>query len=122
MRITKTETPDFALYAVYETVETREQNRFLGFPNSSYHISTSEILVQNVLDADAISGMVSQQVVDRNGDYVYTDGTDDVALNDTNKLLLKTVSAIREAFFAAGFVPKITTRMAVNLRICKREK
>lgn len=117
MKIEKAVTKDFESYQVLETVEQRQSYVFLFFFPRFRNIKVEQT-VENVTEADDRTGLVVQQVKDKDGNDVYTNGDDDIAFDNAVKLLLLTTT-IKQSFLGAGFRPKLTTRYAGNLKIIK---
>jgi len=65
-------------------------------------------LVRNVIEADEETGQLTMQLTDTQGNLLYTNGVDDIAINNTVKLLML-LGQVRSVFIEAGFVPKIQT-------------
>ena len=118
MRIEKGITENFEEYAVvHRHVTTIPQKRFLGIPYGDPPREVQTRLSQ-VVEADDDTGLLVQQVTDEYGNVIYTDGSQDIAIGNTAKLLLL-VAGIRNEFLAAGFQPKLIKRYEKGLEIVR---
>src|SRR5882724_6577775 len=117
MKIEKAVTKDFESYQVIQTVDYVNPYRYLGLFLRSKKTSIEQV-IENVTEADDKTGLVVQQVVDKDGYGVYTNGEDDISLDNCVKLLLLTTT-IKQSFLGAGFRPKLTSIYLQNLKIVR---
>jgi hypothetical protein len=125
MKILKTETPHFEFYSVIAQRTKTVPALLRGikklifyFANQNYPTieAQEEIVLDNVLEADDATGYLMQQIFDQNGYAVYTNGDDEIVIDNVVKLLLLTPS-IKQAFLMAGFRPKVQITHEKNFRI-----
>lgn len=111
MRVAKGETETFDDYVVFKHKRRWAiLDRVLG-PKS--------IRCPQAVEADEEIGLLVEQVVTSKGEVVYTNGRQEVFIDNTIRLLLL-VPGIRGEFHAAGFRPKLTTSYVQGLRIVHR--
>lgn len=106
MRLSKNE-PNFDAWDVYEIVpvELSRWNRW-----TFRHPTETELsLLTNVVECDDATGLVVQWVSDEKGQPVFTDGVEDIAMDNPTKLLLL-LPNVKNEFLAHGFKPKLTSR------------
>lgn len=115
MRIQKGTTPEFDSYDVISVASRRNARRFLGFTIAEYD-SNEEIVLPDVVEADDKTGLVVQHMRNSQGELLYTNGKDDIAIDNSARLLLL-VPPVRAAFVAAGFVPKLVNKYLPGVRI-----
>lgn len=108
MRIQKAESPDFDEYEVLlESVELKVY-KFWRIPYRRETI-TRWLREPGVIEADDSNGLLVCQVFDKNGYPVYTNGPDDIVIENAIQFFLL-MPAVAETFLKAGFKPKITTQ------------
>lgn len=112
MRITKADTAGFDGYEVKKFVPTR----CWWWPWVPH---LKEEIVKGVIEADEATGLLVAQVFTKAGEAVYTNGSDDIYLSNTVRLMML-VPPIREAFVRAGFRPKTETTWGNALSIHNR--
>lgn len=110
MKISR-DNPDFNNYDIFVSVETKT---FLGLRNE-----WKEVKLKNVVEADDESGFLVQNETDDKGNLLYTNGHDEIAVDNTVKFLMCNPQ-LRQGFLAAGFRPKLTSRYDKTLRIVRR--
>lgn len=120
MRIVKGETPQFEQYQV-EVLETfqLENSFWKRVWGKQYTEETRVKILTGVLEADDGNGMIVQQVYNHNGEEIYTNGKDDIVIDNPVKLLLL-LPNIRQAFLFAKFRPKVTSSYRQGVRIIFR--
>lgn len=72
--------------------------------------------IEGVVEADDQTGLIIKQEFDKENRPIFTDGKDDIVLDNTVKLLLLT-APFRQAFHQSGFRPKLTTSYLDNVKI-----
>lgn len=107
MRIAKGETEDFDRYVVAQFLEWDRPKRFLGVPYS-FEAVRVEVEQSYVVEADDETGLLVQQAINEQGRPIYTNGKDDIILDNAVMVILLMPQA-REAFLMAGFKPKLVT-------------
>jgi len=75
--------------------------------------------LKGVLEADDKSGRVVSQVTTPEGHPIYTNGTDDIYLENAVKMLML-IPGVVAAFLGAGFRPKTETQHYTELKIINR--
>lgn len=111
MKIVRGETPNFEEYEV--RCRQKGQGLLSYFP-------PREIKLTGVLEADDTSGRVVRQVVSVFGHPVYSNGPEDIFIDNTVKILLL-VPPIREAFVKSGFRPKVIISFEEGVRIINKD-
>lgn len=107
MHIEKLATRHFEQYEVYSKSPRQLPRSFWQWlTRQPVEIGFEEFKLNGVIEADDKAGLVVQQVLDSDGNEVYTNGQEDIMLDNTAKLLLM-VPPIRAAFHANKFVPKL---------------
>lgn len=109
MKITKGLTTGFEGYEV---------KRITRSPWWHFKPPLVETVIKGVVEADDTNGLLVTQVFD-NGDAVYTNGTEDIYLENSVKLLLL-CPPIRDAFLKAGFRPKTEVSYGNTISIVNR--
>lgn len=104
MRIARGETEELELYEVLRKVEIPQTA--LDWLLRRRRVELRK--VSHVLEADEETGQLTAQLVDDEGHLLYTNGVDDIAIDNGVKLLML-LPQMRTAFLEAGFVPKIQT-------------
>lgn len=115
---TSRDNPDFNNYDVFATIEVRKPRTVLGVPIATIN-ETREVKLTNVVEADDESGFLVQNETDDEGNLLYTNGHDEIAIDNTVKFLMCNPQ-LRQAFLASGFRPKLTSRYDKTLRIVRR--
>lgn len=113
MKITKGETDNFDLYDVYCLV--------YPYPAEFFGLQIRfrkpvEIKQKGVLEADDQTGKIARQVYTWDGCPVFTNGVEDIFIDNTTRLLLL-VPPIQEAFLRSGYKPKVTVTFEEGVRI-----
>lgn len=103
--------PDFNIFDIFVSVETKT---FFGL-----RTEWKEIKLKNVVEADDESGFLVQNETDDKGNLLYTNGHDEIAIDNTVKFLMCNPQ-LRQGFLAAGFRPKLTSKYDKTLRIVRR--
>lgn len=110
--------PEFNNYDIFVIVEVRKPRIILSIPVST-SVETQEVKLTNVVEADDESGFLVQNETDDKGNLLYTNGHDEIAIDNTVKFLMCNPQ-LRQGFLAAGFRPKLTSRYEKTLRIVRR--
>lgn len=118
MKISR-DNPEFDNYDIFVSLEIVEPRGALGYALGMYKKCTKEIKLKNVVEADDETGFVVQQMTDEKGSLIYTNDHDEIAIDNTVKFLMCN-QQLRQAFLAAGFRPKLTSRYEKSLRIVRR--
>ena len=103
--------PEFDNYDIFISVE---RQKYMGL-----RTEWKDVKLTNVVEADDESGFLVQNETDERGNLLYTNGHDDVAIDNTVKFLMCSPQ-LRQGFLAAGFRPKLTSRYDKTLRIVRR--
>lgn len=112
MKLIRTEDKDFDLHDFYVT------HRVVLVPALGWGYDRVEKL-ENVIQADDETGLVVQIQKDEDGNEVYFNGTDEIAITNEVKVLLLMPNC-RDVFLASGFRPKTSQVYHRGLRIVKR--
>lgn len=118
MKISR-DNPEFDSYDVYVSLEIGKPRTFLGIKTSLYNMQWKEVKLSHVVEADDDTGFVVQHLTDDNGNEIYTNGSDDIIVDNTVKFLMLN-HGLRTSFLAAGFRPKLTSRYEKTLRLVRR--
>lgn len=118
MKISR-DSPDFDNYDIFASSEIVEPKTFLGIRTGFYNLSRKEIKLTNVIEADDDTGLYVQHLTDDNDNLIYTNGHDEIIIDNTVKFLMLNPQ-LRTAFLASGFRPKLTSRYEKSLRIVRR--
>lgn len=110
MKISR-DNPNFDNYDVFATMRCPTSLRIWT--------ELKEVKLKNVVEADDDSGFLVQHLTDDNGNLLYTNGHDEIAIDNTVKFLMCNPQ-LRQGFLAAGFRPKLTSRYEKTLRIVRR--
>lgn len=121
MHIKKAETKNFADYEVIEIVKAPNHENLWQFLvrrllRKPLLMNTVEIPVTNVVEANDATGLLTYQLTDDRGRPIFSNGQDDIVLDNAVKTLLL-LNNIRAAFHSAGFRPKLSTQYKDGLRI-----
>lgn len=113
MEIIATKTESFELYDVFLLPDCKcnKWMKKLGL------CDCKPVKLDNVLQANDGTGLVIQRVLNENGEELYSNGADDIAIDNVVKLLLL-VPQIQQQFFAAGFTIK-TSQTFQKIKIVK---
>lgn len=107
--------PDFNSYDIFISVEIKEVFGFF----LRVRTRKEEVKLKNVVEADDDSGFLVQNETDDNGNLLYTNGHDEIAIDNTVKFLMCNPQ-LRQGFLASGFRPKLTSKYDRTLRIVRR--
>lgn len=118
MKISR-DNPEFENYDIFVTLEIGEPRIILGIPTQFYKMVHKEVKLSNVVEADDESGFIVQNLTDSNGNLIYTNGSDEIVIDNGVKFLMLN-QQLRTSFLASGFRPKLTSRYEKSLRIVKR--
>lgn len=118
MKISR-DNPDFDNYDVYVSLEIGKPRTILGIKTSLYNMQWKEVKLSHVVEADDDTGFVVQHLTDDNGNEIYTNGHDEITVDNTVKFLMLNPQ-LRAAFLGAGFRPKLTSRYEKTLRLVRR--
>ena len=118
MKISR-DNPDFTNYDIFVSLEIGEPRVLFGIQTQLYKMVRKEVKLSNVVEADDESGFLVQNETDDKGNLIYTNGHDDVAIDNTVKFLMCNPQ-LRQGFLASGFRPKLTSRYEKTLRIVPR--
>lgn len=105
MKIEKDVTPNFERYQVLAIVKETLPQTWRERLFDRKRVIDFEKTLENIIEADDSTGLIVQQVTDKNGDLVFTNGLEDISFDNTAKLFLL-VPIFRQAFLVSGFVPK----------------
>lgn len=121
LKIVKGTTSDFENYEVFYTKqEPRASWRggvFKFWLMSNY--GDVETRAVAVLEVDDVTGQIIRQVMSDDGNPVFTNGAEEIVIDNTAKLLLL-VPNVREAFFQHGFAPKLIATYEKGVRIINK--
>lgn len=118
MKISR-DNPEFDNYDIFVSLEVGEPRTILGFQTPLYNKQWKEVKLKNVVEADDESGFIVQHLTDDDGNLLYTNGHDEITVDNTVKFLMLNPQ-LRAAFLAAGFRPKLTSRYEKTLRLVRR--
>lgn len=118
MKISR-DNPGFDNYDVYVSLEVGTPRTILGIKTSLYNMQWKEVKLSHVVEADDDTGFVVQHLTDEAGNEIYTNGSDDIIVDNTVKFLMLN-QGLRTSFLAAGFRPKLTSRYEKTLRVVQR--
>ncbi len=124
MKIVKGETADFNTYEVIRKTKSTKHPKgwrglFAALFNLDAHITVEEeIVLRNVVTADDDSGLLVLQILNDANLAIYTNGDDEITIDNVVKLLLL-VPSIKQGFLMAGFRPKMETLYAKDFRIVR---
>lgn len=108
MHIVKGDTRNFRDYAIFKVVKANlPQSLWQKYVTKYQPQIDFEETVAGVVEADDITGLLVQLMFDDRGNEIYTNGIDDIAIDNACKLLLLNPN-IRQAFHASGFRPKLS--------------
>lgn len=112
MLITKTETLGFENYEV----TARRPFWFLGF----LLLWKRTVVLKGVMEADDNSGRLVTRLFNESGDPAYTNGIEDIYLDNTCRMLML-IPGMNRAFLEAGFRPKTVTTYELGLKIVNKD-
>lgn len=117
MHIIKGESENFDEHDVVREVEYFV---WVGrWPVKRRECKTSLESVPNVIEADDQTGLLTVQLMNERGHLLFTNGHDDIALDDSVKVLML-IPPIRDAFLEAGFKPKTLTTYGERIQIRRK--
>lgn len=116
MHIVKAETRNFRDYTVFRVVKANlPQTRWQKLMGQQPQIDFEET-VNGVVEADDATGLLVAVMFDDRGNEIYTNGIDEIAIDNACKLLLLNPN-IRQAFHASGFRPKLSRTYIKGLKV-----
>jgi hypothetical protein len=115
VKIIKGTTPQFDNYEVYYTESSGKPRKFLWFQIGSDEIRT-EHRITDVVEADDTTGLVVRHIRNKRGDLLYTNGKDDIAIDNTAKILLL-LPNVRAAIIENFYIPKLVTSYETDIHI-----
>lgn len=121
MRIVKGETENFEDYVVIRP-EKFERVEFLGEPMTGpmrFEVGHHAQIYRNVIEADDETGLLVEHLADWAGNLLYTNGSEDIVIDNTVRALMLNPQ-LRAEFVAAGFRPKVNSTYVAGIRIIRR--
>lgn len=106
MHIVKGTTKNFNDYEVFELQTRSLEPTWWQALTKSEPFELVEKKIEGVVEADDETGLLVFQLTDRHGQSLFTNGRDEIAVDNPSKLLLL-LPNIRQAFHANGFKPKL---------------
>lgn len=121
MRIEKAITKQFDMYDVFAIVlqSISSSWRIIALYqriSGKYDTKEVEVKLENIVEADDQSGLVIRHLSNDRGEMLFSNGFDDIVVDNPCKLLLL-LPNVREAFHRSGFRPKLDTTYMEKLVI-----